>query len=63
MKYNGCIKWHGAWYYLNDALHRQPIGLEQVAEDHWELHFGPVNLGILDGYREKVLRHRVLILQ
>lgn len=63
VKHNGRIKWHGAWYYLNEALHRQPIGLERVAEDQWELHFGPVSLGVLDGYREKVLRHRVLVLQ
>jgi transposase InsO family protein len=36
VKHNGCIKWHGAWYYLTTALHRHPVGVIRTADWRWE---------------------------
>lgn len=62
VKVNGSIKWKGAWYYLTEALHGQPVGLVRTDETRWEVHFGPVFLGVIDDHRGKILRARRLTL-
>lgn len=62
VKRDGRLKWKGAWYYLNEALHRQTVGLVPVNDDRWEIHFGPVVLGVLDDHLGEILRHHVLVL-
>jgi transposase InsO family protein len=46
-KLNGCISWQGTPLYLAPLLAGQPVGVHQIAEDEWELHYGPVLLGYI----------------
>jgi hypothetical protein len=45
--HKGVISWHGALLTLGAVLASQPVGVRQVAEDEWELHYGPVLLGYI----------------
>ena len=45
---NGEIKWCGELVFIGEALVGEPIGLAQVGDDQWLLHYGPVPLGHLD---------------
>lgn len=42
---NGGIRWLAAWVNVSHLLGGEYIGLEEVAEDIWTVHFGPVTLG------------------
>lgn len=52
---NGEIKWHGRPIFTSEVLIGTNIGLTQVGEQLWSIHFGPVRLGFLD-----VAAHRVV---
>jgi len=47
VKKGGSISWQGTALHVADLLARQPVGVHQVAEDEWELHYGPVLLGYI----------------
>jgi transposase InsO family protein len=47
VKPGGAILWQGTPIYLATLLARQPVGVQQIAEDEWELHYGPVLLGYI----------------
>jgi transposase InsO family protein len=43
----GMISWKGTPLYLAELLANQPVGIRQIAEDEWDLHYGPILLGYL----------------
>ena len=45
---NGCMKWRNRWVSVSDVLVHEDIGLEELADGIWAVHFGPVRLGTLD---------------
>lgn len=51
---NGQIKWQGHLLFVSEALIGEPIGLVQVAEDHWQLQFCSMTLGVLNMRTKKI---------
>lgn len=51
---NGEIKWQGHQIFASEVLIGANIGLSQIGEQLWSIHFGPVRLGFLD-----VALHRI----
>lgn len=45
---SGEIKWRGRFVYVSQLLAGEPVGLHQIGEQHWQVYFGPLALGILD---------------
>jgi transposase InsO family protein len=45
---NGCMKWRNRWVSVSAVLVHEDIGLEELADGIWAVHFGPVRLGTLD---------------
>lgn len=45
---NGDIKWRGQRVFISQALAGELVGLEEIADGHWRVCFGPVELGWLD---------------
>lgn len=43
---NGQIKWAGQMLFLSEALIGEPVGLRQIDNDLWSIHFGPVPLAV-----------------
>ncbi len=43
---NGQIKWAGEMLYLGEALIGEPVGLGQIDNERWLIHFGPVPLAV-----------------
>jgi putative transposase len=43
--YNGTFKWKQNDLFVAKFLNRQPVGLQQVSDDEWDLFYGPVLLG------------------
>jgi hypothetical protein len=56
---NGCIKWKGEFVYVSEALAGEPMGLKQVSESEWEMHFSFHKLGVLDDRIGKVRKLKV----
>lgn len=48
VKKQGDIWWKGRHVYLSDVLAGELVGLRQVAEDRWDIYFGPIRLAQLD---------------
>lgn len=55
VRHNGEIKWQGELLYLSQLLVGEPVGLEELDDGRWCLHYGPVVLGILD-HRGRICR-------
>jgi transposase InsO family protein len=45
---NGVMSVQGAQWYVSGCLANESVGLEEVDDDRYKVHFGPVVLGILD---------------
>jgi transposase InsO family protein len=45
---NGCMKWRGCLVSVSAVLVHEEIGLEELADGIWAVHFGPVRLGTFD---------------
>jgi len=45
---NGVVSFRTIQWYVSACLDSELIGLEQVDDDRWKVHFGPVVLGIMD---------------
>ncbi len=43
---NGQIKWAGETLFLSEALIGEPVGLRQIDNEFWSIHFGPVPLAV-----------------
>ncbi len=54
---NGGIRWHSEWVNVSHLLGGDYIGLEEVADDIWTVHFGPVSLGWLHVHQLAILDH------
>lgn len=42
---DGCIKWAGRQIFVSEVLHRERVGLEEVADGMWSVYFGTRLLG------------------
>lgn len=51
---SGEIKWDGQWFFISEALVREPIAFQLVGDGTWIVHFGPIELGYYSE-REKKL--------
>jgi putative transposase len=45
---NGAIRWRGAEIYLSEALIGEPVGLIERQDGGWSVHYGPIELGVID---------------
>lgn len=48
VRQNGEIKWGGTLIFLSQALAGEPVGIAEIDEGRFTVHFGPVFLGHLD---------------
>jgi hypothetical protein len=55
---NGEIKWEGDSIFTSETLIGANIGLSQIAEQLWMIHFGPVRIGFLDAQSRRVTNRR-----
>ena len=58
----GKFRWNGLKVWLSKVLAEQVIGLQVLdqaaSEDYWRVRFGPVEIGVLDPRRGRLLRPR-----
>ncbi len=59
---NGEIKWNGGRVYLSEALCGEPVGLMPQDDRYWTIHFGPLQIGLLDSYANNTLHTPTLVL-
>ena len=59
---NGEIKWKGGLVYLSEALCGEPVGLMPQDDRYWTIHFGPLQIGLLDSYAKRTLHTPTLVL-
>jgi len=52
---NGDIKWRGDHLFISEILTGEPVGLDQIDDQHWALYYGPVPLAILDSHRKRLV--------
>jgi putative transposase len=52
---NGHIKWQGEHLFMSEVLAGTNVGLREIAEAVWSIHFGPVLIGYLDGLTRRVM--------
>ena len=52
---NGEIKWHGRLIFASEVLIGANLGLLQVGEQLWSIHFGRVRIGFLDTAASRVM--------
>lgn len=50
----GDIRWQGRRIFLSEVLEGEWVGIEEVDDDLWSLHFGPLLLGRYDGIHQDV---------
>lgn len=48
VSHSGQMKWRGHSFFLSNVLQDEPVGVRELDEDRWSLHFGPVFLCTLD---------------
>lgn len=48
VRQNGEIKWKGSLIYVSEVLAKEPLGMNQIDEFHWEIRYSFQLLGILD---------------
>jgi len=59
---NGEIKWQGHMVYLREALCGEPVGLMPQDNRYGSVHFGPLQIGLLDSYANHTLHTPTLVL-
>jgi len=47
VKQNGEIHWNGNRIFITEVLVHEPVGLLERVDGTWDVHFGPMNLGII----------------
>jgi transposase InsO family protein len=45
---NGQIKWRGEHLFLSETLTGEPVGLSEIDDGLFEVHYGPISLGTID---------------
>jgi transposase InsO family protein len=53
---DGYIRWNCETIYLNAALAGERVGLKQIAEDLWSIHFGPLPLATYHSWQKRLER-------
>ena len=53
---NGAIRWHGAEIFLSEALIGEPVGLVERRNGGWRVHYGPIELGLIDHRGDRLRR-------
>lgn len=56
VKQSGEFKWHQRLIWASQVLVGEPLGFHQIAEDRWQVYFGPLLVGILDERKGKIER-------
>lgn len=59
---NGQIKWKGGVIYVSEVLRGEPIGLLPYDDRYWTIQFGPVVIGRLDDYAQRVENTPIIVL-
>jgi transposase InsO family protein len=54
---DGRARWQGKLLYVTGLLVHERIGLEPISDRHWTLHWGPVELGIVDSAKNQLVQH------
>jgi putative transposase len=54
--HNGAIRWRGAEIYLSEALIGEPVGLTERQDGSWTVHYGPIELGIIEPRGDRLRR-------
>ncbi len=57
---NGMLSFESKQWYISSCLKSERVGLEQVDDDRWKVHFGPIPLGILDVRNAKERGYRAV---
>ena len=52
----GSIWWRGVELYLSETLVGEPIGLEPIDEQRFQMYYGPIPLAVLDDANKKLIR-------
>jgi transposase InsO family protein len=52
-QHNGVISVDGVQFYISNCVDDEYVGLEPVGDDCWKVHFGPIELGMVDPRRAK----------
>jgi putative transposase len=55
---NGQIKWKGGLLFLSEVLAGANIGLTEIGEQLWSIHFSAVRIGYLDGFTNRAQNRR-----
>jgi len=55
---NGVISLAATQWYLSNCLEGEVVGLEEVDDQRWKVHFGPIEVGLLDVRNAKGRRGR-----
>jgi hypothetical protein len=55
---NGQIKWKGGMLFISEVLAGTNIGLIEIGEQLWSIHFGAVRIGYLDGLTNRAQNSR-----
>lgn len=56
VRHNGEIKWRGKKLYCSQTLAGEPVGLVRKGEDLWDIYYGKLKLGWIDGRTGKIFR-------
>jgi len=56
VRHEGHIRWRGAEVFVSKTLVGEPVGLQELDHDLWLVYFGPLDLGVLDARRGKIIR-------
>lgn len=48
VRHNGEVKWQGQLIFISETLVGEPIGFEPIDQNRWQVHYGPIELGIID---------------
>jgi putative transposase len=54
--HNGAIRWRGAEIYLSEVLIGEPVSLVERPDGSWTVHYGPIELGVIDHRGERLRR-------
>jgi putative transposase len=57
VRVSGSIKWRGRELFVSEVLNGQRIGIFEIADDEYEVRFGPILLGYIKG-KHKLIRVR-----
>ena len=55
VRHNGEIKWRGNFIYISEVLAKEPLALQQVDNDNWEVRYHFHLLGILNEQTKRVI--------